>query len=187
MSIDWSKAPEGATHWDPGLNCRVAGWMRLDGQTWYWWPAETAYSCPKKWHESLNQHKVNSEGFTERPTLWDGKGLPPVGVPIEAKHKNAQPDWARPGFYETVIVAIGKQLVIFEADGNGSEKVGKLSDYIFRPIRTTEQIAAEERAATIKTILADAGVTDSAWNDDPEAEVWAAALYDAGYRKQVQP
>lgn len=40
-----------------------------------------------------------------------------------------------------------------------------------------------QRQIGIQAILKDAGVTDSAFADDPEAFEWAAALHDAGYRK----
>jgi len=180
MSIDWSKAPT-ATHYTPPLDDSgmwVAVFWRKEGNHF-----------PEAWQVdddgNLNNIqrptvvKESLERMIARPILWNGEGLPPVGVPIEAKHKNAQPDWARPGFYETVIVAIGKQLVIFEADGNGSEKVGTLSDYIFRPIRTAEQIAAEEHQKAIDELAAD---TD--WILDRAS---CEAVIAAGYRKQVQP
>lgn len=113
---------------------------------------------------------------TERAVEWDGVGSPPVGIRIEARHKEAKPDWARPSWYETEIVAIGKQLLIFEADGSGHEKVGELKYYEFRPIRTQDQIAAEERMAAAYAMC---DIAPSLSNVD------AVALYDAGYRKQV--
>lgn len=138
--IDWSKAPEDATHHGRGEDCCY--WAKCIGDQQYF--INIARWDNGKWKEVTERY---DEAFlTSRPkSEWTGEGLPPVGVRIEAKHKNAQADWARPGFYETEIVAIGKQLVIFEADGSGHEKVGRLADYIFRPIRTPEQIAAEQR------------------------------------------
>ena len=48
----------------------------------------------------------------------------------------------------------------------------------FRPIRTPEQIAADEREAAIKEMLEDAGRPDTAKTRDQ-----AQLLYDAGWRK----
>ncbi len=184
MSIDWSKAPI-ATHYTPPLDDSgmwVAVFWRKEGDKF----AEAWQVLDDGSLSNIQGPLVTKEtleSMVVRPIPWNGEGFPPVGVPIEAKHKNAQPDWARPGFYETVIVAIGKQLVIFEADGNGCEKVGLLSDYIFRPVRTAEQIAAEEREATLTDIALLMG-------KDPERPMireMAAILWDAGYRKQVQP
>lgn len=187
MSIDWSKAPEGATHWDPGLNGRIAGWMRLDSDTWYWWSAEGAYSCPKKWHAALNQHKFNSEGFTERPTQWSGEGLPPVGVRVEV----VSPGYSNKRFDrfigETVTIVAhdridGDAVAVFRMaiDGNDAEQAyHALIAKCFRPIRTAEQIAAEEREKAITEMLnvirgGYATVGHSIVRD----------LYAAGYRKQ---
>lgn len=104
---------------------------------------------------------------------WDGEGLPPAGVEIEVKHKDATPEWARPDFYKAEIVAIGKQLVIFAAEATGCETVGKIDDYEFRPVRTPEQIFQDERMAAAYAMC---GVASSLSNTD------AAKLYDAGLR-----
>ncbi|MFG9198653.1 hypothetical protein ACEPX9_00855 [Pseudomonas aeruginosa] len=37
MSIDWTKAPEGATHWEPRSYDFAEGWMRKDGDGWSYW------------------------------------------------------------------------------------------------------------------------------------------------------
>lgn len=120
---------------------------------------------------------------------WDGEGLPPVGVEIEVKHKEATPEWARPDFYKAEIVAIGKQLVIFAAESTGCETVGKIEDYEFRPVRTTEQIAADERLHKIRDACTAISKTlDRFKNDIPgggAARAVIEAMIDAGYAKQV--
>ena len=36
--IDWSKAPEGATHWEPESDLVKAGWMKKDSNgDWLFW------------------------------------------------------------------------------------------------------------------------------------------------------
>ncbi|BCD83626.1 hypothetical protein PSm6_00330 [Pseudomonas solani] len=47
--IDWSKAPEGATHWEPENHLVNAGWMKVDGNgDWFFWS-----SCRKTWTEHM--------------------------------------------------------------------------------------------------------------------------------------
>lgn len=36
MDIDWERAPEGATHWDPNDD-QGTPWMKFDGGKWYAW------------------------------------------------------------------------------------------------------------------------------------------------------
>lgn len=120
---------------------------------------------------------------------WSGEGLPPVGVEIEVKHKDATPEWARPDFYKAEIVAIGKQLVIFAAEANGCETVGKIEDYEFRPVRTPDQIAADDRLHKIRDACTAISKTlDRFKNDIPgggAARAVIEAMIDAGYAKQV--
>ncbi len=182
MSIDWSKAPFDAEAGTAKSDHYFAAWYRRDGNGQVQQICHEAGFKEWTWMGGRKDFPVGSELRPKAVVPWSGEGLPPVGVPIEAKNKNARPGWARSGFYETVIVAIGKQLVIFEADGNGSEKVGKLSDYIFRPIRTAEQIAAEERAAAVEDMW------NTYWKPEPQtAKEALGLLWDAGWRKQVQP
>jgi hypothetical protein len=175
MSIDWSKAPEGATHWDTGMYGRVAGWMKLDDDVWYWWPSKDA-SCDMKWHASLNQHMIQTEGFVERPATWSGEGLLPVGTVCELRaHK--MNEWGR-----AVIKFASRNVVVWDWEGEPSTS-GLCTRYAheieFRPIRTPEQIAAEEREKAIVELIAD---TDGALGPYE-----AGKVYDACYRKQVTP
>lgn len=159
-----SKIPEGTTHTAPNGTYRMA-----IGSLWYGYAdGDWVYI------EGASPHcytKIQAE------PEWSGEGLPPVGVEIEVKHKDATPEWARPDFYKAEIVAIGKQLVIFAAEATGCETVGKIEDYEFRPVRTPEQIAAEKRDAAIKEMQRLVG----SCNTFPFAE-----LYDYGYRLQVE-
>ncbi|GAA0585289.1 hypothetical protein GCM10008997_37480 [Halomonas salifodinae] len=104
---------------------------------------------------------------------WDGEGLPPIGVPIESKHKGATPEWANPDFHETTIVAMGKQIAIFTHPGSDLETVGRIEDYDFRPIRSEEDRAVEAMLEELAPSMKTDGV-----------QVVCRALYRAGYRKQ---
>lgn len=96
-------------------------------------------------------------------TPWTGDGLPPVGVEVEW-HECQQTGWQR----VTVLAYHGDEAWIAPA-GKPSIVVGNPAN--FRPIRTPEQIAEEERNAAIVEI----GRLFS--------EGGPAAIYFAGYRK----
>lgn len=186
MTIDWSKAPEGATHWDPIDGNYL---KQICGLAFMWYGGGTKWG-PKTWQypEDLS----TMPRLIARPAAWNGEGLPPVGVKIEISHKNAQPDWANPGFRETKIVAMGEQLMILEPDGSGHEKVAKIADYHFRPLRTPEQIAAEERQKEIDGMVYEmmrsrTGFGTDQTNAKEIAIGYAEQLHKSGYRKQVAP
>lgn len=169
MSIDWSKAPEGATHWDTGLHGRAPGWMRQDGSTWYWWPVDGA-KCERKWFVCIETYPSEIKEFVARPAAWTGEGRPPVGTVCEFY---ADEDTWR----ECKIVGENEgYLIVWVTHAHiWTTKAAAL----LRPIRTPEQIAAEERKTAIKEM-----------QSDTECHVYAdvfGRLYDAGYRKQVTP
>ncbi|MFP5338440.1 MAG: hypothetical protein ACLGIW_08110 [Gammaproteobacteria bacterium] len=101
---------------------------------------------------------------------WTGEGLPPVGTAcewLECKQTGWQVVEVA-GYYKNAawIVPEGKEpLTVFNPAN-------------FRPLRTPEQIAAEERRAAILDMKGHLS-----FSDYREAEQHCAALYDAGYRK----
>ena len=82
--IDWSKAPEGATHYTP--RSPDVCWFRHDGEGW------------RSWIDGRWGVAYGSEGFFEslipRPTQWRGPedGLPPVGTVCEALRRG---EWVK--------------------------------------------------------------------------------------------
>ena len=201
MNIDWSKAPEGATHWDKGINNRVAGWMKLEDGVWYWWPAANAFSCPKKWHASLNQHMIQTEGFVERPAPWTGEGPPPVGTVCEwagctfAPEDPKEPD-LHIGDHVTIIAHFKDgefDLAAFTFNpqthnpDRGTAWVNQGAHGCFRPIRTPEQIAAEERKKAHEELMHH--IAGYMGRDNPHSadDGLAKYLLDHDYRKQPTP
>lgn len=166
--IDWSKAPEGASHYVIGwgfFKLDLAGWFICDDGEKVW--RKTPYQGPDNFSWWGNA--------VARPTTpsWSGEGLPPVGVVCMANG------------YQVVIVAHhcnGIHAIYAESEYDGLLYYGEPNE--FRPIRTPEQIAAELTDQAIKEI---AGIIcrDGAFDiDDPEVTESAVALYDAGYRKE---
>ena len=164
-----SKIPEGATH--TYTESSGTSFRKMSGSYWLGY-ADGDWII-------LNNPASHCYVPIQAEPEWDGEGLPPVGVEIEVKHKDATPEWARPDFYKAEIVAIGKQLVIFAAEATGCETVGKIEDYEFRPVRTPEQIEEANRLGAVDKMreivtnknLKGYGLT-----------VHLGALYDAGLR-----
>ena len=104
---------------------------------------------------------------------WDGQGLPPVGTVCEVE----DPQSGR--WCECLILAWDAELAVFSAGGEYPYQYDGSTAGSFRPIRTAEQIAAEEREVGIAEIR-QALVTSA--KGSIESTIW-----DAGYRKQVAP
>lgn len=127
QEIDWSKAPEGATHYLPGTQLP---WYRSDGQqVWMRWDGFS-------WG-LIDPSNAAKKFMIKRTEEWNGKGLPPVGIDCEFWPKNssawehctvlAEHDGGR------VVAVHCNDLTYSYAYGCGDQ---------FRPIRTPEQIAA---------------------------------------------
>lgn len=165
--IDWSKAPDDATH------ANGAGVFLRESPGGFVMEFEKGLWCCT----SSRLSDFNPDYLFRRPIFWPGKGLPLAGAVCEIKFAH-WPDWLR---HE--ILCVGKSCVFVRELDGGFDREGcmDLDGIMFRPIRTPEQIAAEERKAEIEAMAKILGVVAC---DDYVA---AAALYDAGYRKQVAP
>ncbi|HCF4509468.1 TPA: hypothetical protein NIF35_003476 [Pseudomonas aeruginosa] len=173
MSIDWSTAPEGATHWEPRGPDFSEGWMKKEGNEWFYWGEGT-----NKWFKGKLSCNVSAEReatFEARPQeAWDGQGLPPVGITCES--------W-RSGVRRIVKILGHGDEYIFVREDDGREILLSIGDgREFRPIRTPEQIAAEERSKECDRIFAILSSVEREGNRSDMAE----ALYDAGYRRQEE-
>ncbi len=170
MSIDWNTAPEGATHWEPRGSLYLAGWMRKVGNKWSYW-AEGR----KVWVSGTPGCNVSAEReatFEARPQeQWDGQGLPPAG----AKCLTNRNDFLR----EVTILCHGKTRTFVFDHVSQEEICLVLKNRVFLPIRTPEQIAAEEREKAVGDMaMSIQGV--------PYQYPTLYALYDAGYRRQEE-
>ncbi|HFX1297124.1 TPA: hypothetical protein ACID1V_002935 [Pseudomonas aeruginosa] len=168
MSIDWSKAPEGATHWEPTGPDFYEGWMKKEGTDWFYW-SESGH----KWINGILTCDVSAEReatFEARPQeALDGQGLPPVG----AKCLTERNDFLR----EVTILCHGKTRTFVFDHVSQKEICLVLKDRVFLPIRTPEQIAAEEREKAIEEMC---------FAEETLTVKQAKALYEAGYRRQEE-
>ncbi|MGU4134981.1 hypothetical protein [Pseudomonas aeruginosa] len=162
MSIDWNTSPEGATHW------------KKEGDYWFYWIEGT-----NKWFHgpSCNVSAEREAKFEARPQeAWDGQGLPPVGIECETWHV------CKPGDITVrKILFVGQSLVVMSDEFRG-EVTGRLEKVQFRPIRTPEQIAAEEREKAISEML---DLYNSAYWPMTSKQ-FCEILFDAGYRRQEE-
>jgi len=168
MNIDWSKAPEGTTHFDTG-DCRINSFMKLEGGSWYFWPP--ASNSPAWCYWRADQGDV-SRDMIKAPPTWTGEGLPPVGTHVVV-HDDGSLMYGQ-GESGEVLAHVDGCAVIRMSYGLGC--------FLPRCLRTPEQIAADKRAADIETMRADIG-----WKAPYLGPCPVALLYDAGYRKQARP
>jgi len=175
--IDWSKQPEGFPLWLEGLGTHRchSGWYRRSGEVFE--------------HENEGQFRSVREGqfFTihERPahSVWSGEGLPPVGTVCEHEGRIDDREWT-----EVKVIAHtekrGYEVAVFEYEDIVTYSTARY----FRPIRTPEQIAAEERDSKARVMYESIYfASHSKWENIPEGlrETFRLAI-DSGWQ-QVKP
>lgn len=102
---------------------------------------------------------------------WDGAGIPPIGTVCEYQ------TWVNREWKQTRILAHHLGFAVHSWSVNGDDmEVDATPPQDFRPIRTAEQVAADDRIAAAYAMCA---IAPSLSNVD------AISLYDALYRKQV--
>ena len=121
--------------------------------------------------EDFADEEVTREQYEAalKQPVWDGTGLPPVGVECEGK-QFAQLNWTK---FKVVAVENGHVFGFWK----DSVSVGLDSKlWQFRPIRSERDEAIEALASTICGDIPDTGMAT--------AVMYATRIYDAGYRKQ---
>ena len=114
---------------------------------------------------------------------WDGVGAPPVGAICEVRAKHIREG----GWIEVKVLALGwheKDVAVLVAE-HGSGVVGKMHCLLytefedhFRPIKTKEQLAAEEREKAVEEMFARFGGPGGLTRKQC---IW---VISEGYRKQ---
>lgn len=120
----------------------------------------------------------SSKGATEA-VAWSGEGLPPVGTICEWRDDDA-------GCWHKVEVRyLSKHTALLhfpgDGDGDGDTEGAFAPNYCqFRPLRTPDQIAAEERKKVIDKMVEDMAENMFELGCDYDR---AVMLYEKGYRK----
>lgn len=169
IEVDWSKAPEGTTHYGPETSLYLEAWYKEVGGSWMCWLVDGGHG----WYytDSLPSNAI------ARPVEWDGTGLPPVGTKCEVKLLYADL------WHECTVVAHfeGRAVVVL-----GNHESACIYAEQLRPIRTPEQIAAEKREREINDLV-EVIVTHYEYPKGAESYIGLArALHNAGYRKTEQ-
>lgn len=170
VEIDWSRAPEGTTHYRPKNDpC----WYKVEGGKVYY------RSAGASWHTSVEFEygKLLLENLIARPAEpWNGEGEPPVGTVCEWLQGSGH-QWER-----IEILANHGDETWIKQEGKPSIIVSNIAN--LRPLRTPEQIAEETRAEAVKEMLAldtyPRGLDKGGMMSRTD---FCKALYDAGFRK----
>ena len=163
---DWSKAPEGATHWGPENRDWREVWYKIDKGQWFAWVAGAA----RQWSKARtvdDEWTDREEALMPRPTQWRGPqdGLPPVNCEVKIRLGH---DW-----FAAKVIAHG-------FDHRGPVAVFQAIDWIairnneddgVRPIQSDRHRAIADMVSILKKESIESN------------EEAAAELYDAGYRK----
>lgn len=167
VKIDWSKAPEGAEWYCDG------GWYRRTSSNWQVYTHDgwvvTPYLSPENfswWWQAVPKPTV----------IWDGNSTPPVGTVCEVLRFG---EWVECEIVAHLPVDNRVDVVFTFTHRNGMQDwsyEGSHDLRYIRPIKSLEQIAAEEREKMIEEISDDLGI----------GQYTAAKMYDKGYRKPEQ-
>lgn len=151
--IDWSKAPEGATHY---VNGSICPFEKRDGDDWYYWKEKSSV-----WINIYNvcgeeRIKKSTMQMIERPSpSWSGEGLPPVGVVCEYRCVNDK--WRQVKVIAHMIeMQKDNPCDVSQLGDTGPLCIGGASS--FRPIRTPEQIESDARIKAAQEWLKSIGL-----------------------------
>lgn len=161
-----SKIPEGTQFIEAG--CGEKGFRKFEKGCWWFFEGFWRHV---DWKMGVLTLVTEHPSYVAPTTPWDGEGLPPVGTSCEMCGSGA--------WYLVKILGAGKLTALIEYD-DGQEHAVPIKSVTFRPILTTEQFAARDRKIAIGEMIdifkASPGLA---------SQEGIAALYDAGYRKQV--
>ncbi|WP_141231063.1 hypothetical protein [Pseudomonas sp. Irchel 3F5] len=183
--IDWSMAPDWATHFGEETEDHVAGWYRVDEIGIREFCLDADPHKQKLCASYLDDFPAASS-LHARLAVWAGEGLPSVGETIERLDINA--NWVL-----SEVMYVGTDRVVLRAP-SGQEFVPKLQELSrpcefkrFRPARTAEQLSAEQRVAEERKHLIDEMFHGLSHSNTSETRRICAEIFDKGYRKQVAP
>ena len=179
-----STAPEGATHYlPPKEGFRDSVYYRtpsVHGVSW--WDGS-------QWEPCAYLPEAAIPIKRDEPVAWDGQGWPPVGTKCEMRlWPDGEWEPCQPAYYLEPPIDHSDQVVVYQNSLGGDvcyildpPCAGSIE---FRPIRTAEQIAAEEREKAARD-LHDVMFPYGGWEAiQPMAKDAYLRAIDAGYRKQ---
>lgn len=174
----FENAPDGCTHYVVGS---MAPYEKRDGDQWYYWsPGRREWAgIFQRGDARLLEGPFAIVSRELSAPQWNGEGLPPVGVVCEFSPRLVG-TWNK-----AKILYIGQRYVIVDEDGvDTSEQCYFVGTSKFRPIRTPEQIAAQERESAVAKMKEcfDSISDDLMPTSNKYLETLFGALHDAGLR-----
>jgi len=191
MNIDWSRAPEGATHFD-SLD---KNWLQQFTGVSLVWDNKFGWSNHHgQYSSNLSEIKciIAKPMIISNDTKWSGEGLPPVGavVVIDRMGLSIWPDaeqFIGPNVKVLANYMAGDTpMIVVESPDESANCCFRAC--MARPVRTPEQIAAEERQREIDSAFSLVNTTTQVPGDFVRQNILRHAIetmIDAGYRKQV--
>jgi len=155
--IDWSKAPEGATHY---VENSICVWGKRIGDDWYYFnPIDGSWKHLQSDGDNRIKRSPSNMPVIPRPTSqptdnpeWDGEGLPPVGCECEI---NPHGEWFRAtvrGYSSHKFLA---EISAGQIDEDGDEIAGEHAYWTqgtgFRPLKTQAEREREELSDLLET------------------------------------
>lgn len=167
--------PAGTTHFCPAFGRYPDRALRLEPcDKWAYWTGFSWFDLLHAPPPSVRREAIDLRlpRAGQAYATWDGEDLPPVGIEVET---------VCGGIVRRVkILAITDQSIFMRQVEDGREGLfDRLNpgSRTFRPIRTAEQIAAEERENAVEQMLNHSPVGRSVFAKD-----FCESLYDAGAR-----
>lgn len=163
--------PAGTTHFCPAFGRYPDRAMQLRrGDNWAYWTGFSWFEVQCGPPPSVRREMID----VREQAQWNGEGLPPVGLEVLTTHKGRD--------FKVRILAYapknGKQGVMVEETEPGNNfgcLFACLADRCaFRPIRTAEQIAAEEREQHRATTMAE---LNRLWDADTKRSDFLESVY----------
>lgn len=179
MEIDWSKAPEGATHYTHYRHA-VQPWLKGTPENGFWW----SNGAWQAFRLSDTVVPIMFEQSTPRHFAWNGEGLPPVGTVCMVYPHNTVWGFSSTSGHERTVLAYHGDFV-WLGQGDMALETTRVDRVDFQPIRTPEQIAADEREKAVDDLCASIVSHYEAPKMSEHYLGLAKALHDAGYRKQA--
>lgn len=158
--VDWSRAPEGATHYNTACSYP---WLRDVPASFYVDECWVEYTSDSAYWE------VDFSKAIKRPQEWDDSGVPPIGTVCEYLWSEGK-EWRKC----EVVAYYYANVVVVDVLDNTADLV---QPTMIRPFKTSEQIAVEERQQAINEMYMVFVTKGRAMHGD------LGVLYDAGYRK----
>lgn len=179
--VDWSLAPEGATHFLPAETEKHTDiWLKMkDGIV-----LSVGYTGDERWAHDYTKEFQPSTNITriierpKQPQAWSGPedGLPPVGEIVEYNGFSLD---LKPGSRVEIIhhfsAGVADAAAFLYYKGGGRYVSQAIAAY-FKPVCSAADVAAYQRESAIRELMDIAQV---------DCRVTAARLVDAGFKREV--